>query len=175
MNDIFIHPTAIVSRESLIGSGTSIWVNSQVREDASIGTNCKIGKDTFIDHNVYIGNGVKIQNGVSVYYGVTIEDIVFIGPNVTFTNDLYPRAFVQDWKINKTIVRKGASIGANSTIICGNELGKYCMVAAGSVVTKDVPDYALVMGNPARIVGFVCKCGKKLINKKCPKCGFELE
>lgn len=175
MNNVYIHPTANVSELCTIGSGTSIWVNSQIIKNVVIGSNCKIGKDTFIDHDVSIGNGVKIQNGVSVYHGVTIEDDVFVGPNVTFTNDLCPRAFSTDWKVSKTVLKKGASIGANATIICGHSLGEYCMVAAGSVVTKDVPSYALVMGNPAKISGYVCKCGEKLVDGKCEKCGFELK
>ncbi|MBU5226832.1 acyltransferase [Clostridium senegalense] len=174
MNNVYIHPTANVSNLCKIGSGTSIWVNSQVIENAIIGLNCKIGKDTFIDHDVCIGNGVKIQNGVSVYYGITIEDDVFVGPNVTFTNDYYPRSFNTEWKVSKTIIKKGASIGANSTIICGHSLGEYCMIGAGSVVTKDVPSYALVMGNPAKVVGYVCKCGERLVDGKCDKCNFEL-
>ena len=109
-----------------------------------------------------IGAGCKIQNGVSVYHGVTIEDKVFIGPNAAFTNDLYPRAFSKEWTVTETRIREGASIGANSTIVCGVTLGKYSMVGSGSVVTKDVPNYALVVGNPARMLGYVCECGNKL-------------
>jgi UDP-2-acetamido-3-amino-2,3-dideoxy-glucuronate N-acetyltransferase len=174
MSNIYIHPTANVSDKAKLGDGTKVWINSQIREDVVIGENCIISKDTYIDHAVNIGSGVKLQNGVSVYNGVTIEDDVFVGPNAAFTNDYYPRAFNQDWKITKTLVRKGASIGANATIVCGHELGEYCMVGSGSVVTKDVPRHALVVGNPARIIGFVCKCGNKLIDNKCSNCGFEL-
>jgi UDP-2-acetamido-3-amino-2,3-dideoxy-glucuronate N-acetyltransferase len=174
MNDVFIHPTAIVSSEAIIGSGTKVWVNSQIRERTKVGENCIISKDTYIDHGVTIGDNVKIQNGVSLYSGVTVEDYVFIGPNAVFTNDFYPRAFNEEWVITKTLVKKGASIGANATIICGNELGEYCMVGAGSVVTKNVPKHGLVIGNPAKIIGFVCKCGKKLVDNKCTYCGFEL-
>jgi UDP-2-acetamido-3-amino-2,3-dideoxy-glucuronate N-acetyltransferase len=172
---VFIHKTANVSDNAHIGQGTKIWINSQVREDVTIGANSIISKDTYIDYGVSIGSGVKIQNGVSVYHGVTIEDDVFVGPSVTFTNDFYPRAFSVDWKVYYTIIKKGASIGANATIICGIELGEYCMVGAGSVVTKSVPPHALVIGNPAKLVGYVCKCGQKLNDGKCPECGSELE
>lgn len=173
--NVFIHETAHVAENVLIGQGTKIWINSQIREDVSIGTNCTIGKDTYIDHGVSIGGGVKIQNGVSVYHGVTIEDDVFIGPGVTFTNDFYPRAFSSDWAIRPTTVRKGASIGANATIVCGVELGEYSMVGAGSVVTRSVPSHGLVLGNPARLAGYVCRCGIKLQSGQCPSCGFVLE
>jgi acetyltransferase-like isoleucine patch superfamily enzyme len=171
----YAHDTAIVSEQAEIGEGTKIWVNSQIREGVKIGKNCIISKDTYIDANVIIGDDVKVQNGVSIYHGVTIGDKVFVGPNVAFTNDLYPRAFSTDWKVYDTIVEEGASIGANSTIVCGHRLGAYCMVGSGSVVTKDVPPHALVIGNPARIHGYVCKCGKKLVHGKCDECGFELK
>lgn len=161
-----IHPTAEVSQDAQIGEGTVIWNNAQVRDKACIGSHCVIGKDVYIDTQVIIGSGVKIQNGVSVYKGVTVEDDVFLGPHMTFTNDLYPRAFSIDWEVVKTLVQKGASIGANATIVCGKSIGEYAMVAAGSVVTKDVPAHALVMGNPARITGVVCKCGHKIASFK---------
>lgn len=172
--DVYIHESAHVSDKAIIGKGTKIWINSQVREKAMIGTDCIISKDTYIDFEVSIGNRVKIQNGVSVFHGVTIEDDVFVGPNVTFTNDFYPRAFSTNWEVFKTTVREGASIGANATIVCGIELGKYCMVGSGSVVTRDVSPYVLVVGNPARQIGYVCKCGHKLQDMKCPSCGFIL-
>jgi UDP-2-acetamido-3-amino-2,3-dideoxy-glucuronate N-acetyltransferase len=177
MKDVFIHPTANVSEKANIGEGTKIWINSQIRENSSIGSNCIISKDTYIDFDVVIGNGCKIQNGVSVYHGVVIEDDVFVGPNAAFTNDFYPRAFSGDtWEVSNTLVKQGASIGANATIVCGHTLGKYCMVGAGSVVTKDVPDHALVVGNPAKVVGHVCKCGCKLNEHNvCPKCGSEYD
>lgn len=172
MDDVYIHPSANVSTEAVIGKGTRIWVNSQIRENASIGEDCIISKDTYIDTGVTIGNRVKIQNGVSVYHGVTIADDVFIGPNACFTNDYIPRAFNKEWKITETRVEQGASIGANATIVCGHTLGEYCMVGAGSVVTKDVPPYTLVVGNPARPIGKICKCGAKLQDEVCPICGF---
>jgi len=166
MSKIFVHPTAEVSTEAEIGEGTKIWHQAQVREGVKIGKNCILGKSVYVDKNVKIGNNVKLENRVSVYQGVTIEDDVFVGPHVTFTNDLYPRAFVRDWKIVPTLVRKGASIGAGSVILCGVTIGEYAMIGAGSVVTKDVPAHALVYGNPARIKGFVCRCGKKLKEKE---------
>jgi len=171
----FVHNTAIISDKAVIGEDTKIWVNCQIREGVRIGKRCIIGKDTYIDENVVIGDGVKVQNGVSVYHGVTIKDRVFIGPNVTFTNDLYPRAFNDDWKVYETIIEEGASIGANSTIVCGHIIGEYAMVAAGSVVTQNIPPYALAVGNPARIKGYVCRCGNKLVNKRCSRCGFKLD
>lgn len=158
----FVHPTAVVEEGAVIGAGTRIWHFAHIRRGARIGSGCVIGKDVYIDENVVIGNGVKIQNGVSVYKGVTLEDKVFVGPYAVFTNDKYPRAFSTDWVVVPTLVREGASIGANATIVCGVTIGKYAMVAAGSVVTRDVPDHGLVMGNPARLVGFVCYCGRPL-------------
>lgn len=146
-----------------IGDGTKIWHFVHVREKARIGKNCIIGKGAYIDTEVEIGDNVKIQNFVSVYRGVKIEDDVFIGPSATFTNDLYPRAYIWDGdRVGRTVVRKGASIGANATIVCGVTIGEYAMVGAGSVVTKDVPPFSLYYGNPAKFAGFVCYCGKKL-------------
>lgn len=179
--DVFVHPTAEVSAKAKVGSGTKIWHQAQVREGAVIGGNCIIGKCVYIDFNVKIGSRVKIQNHVSIYHGVTIEDDVFVGPAVTFTNDLTPRAFRWDESmVVPTLVKKGASIGANSTIICGTKIGEYAMVGAGSVVTKDVPPHALVYGNPAKIRGFVCECGAKISARKkkeikCKSCGKKLK
>jgi len=156
------HPTAIVESDD-IGDGTKIWHFAHVRERSKIGKDCSIAKDVYIDAAVEIGNNVKIQNFVSVYRGVKIEDDVFIGPSVTFTNDLHPRAGI--WNVEKitpTLVRKGASIGAGSVIICGVVIGEYAMIGAGSVVTKEVPPFGLVYGNPARLRGSVCYCGNKL-------------
>jgi acetyltransferase-like isoleucine patch superfamily enzyme len=157
-----IHPTAVVDPGASIGAGTRVWVNVQVREGAQVGENCILSKDVYVDHDVIIGSGCKIQNGVSVYNGVTIEDEVFVGPNACFTNDRVPRANNPDWKVTPTRVRRSASIGANATIVCGVDIGEYAMVAAGSVVTKDVPAFALVMGNPARVVGRVDEAGNRV-------------
>ncbi len=162
VKDIFIHPSANVSEKATIGDGTKIWINSQIRENSVLGKNCIVSKDTYIDINVTIGNNCKIQNGVSVYDGVTIEDDVFVGPSVTFTNDKVPRAFNSEWQITKTLVKLGASIGANATIVCGVLIGEYAMVAAGSVVTNDIEPFSLVMGNPARHYSFVDKLGNKV-------------
>ncbi|MFC1845168.1 acyltransferase [Thermodesulfobacteriota bacterium] len=162
MTEIFIHPTANVDKNCQIGNGTKIWINAQIRENVVIGSDCIISKDTYIDHGVEIGSNSKIQNGVSIYNGVTIEDDVFIGPNATFTNDKIPRAFNADWKIIPTVIKKGASIGANSTIICGITIGEYAMVAAGSVVTKSVEPYSLVMGNPAKHVSYIDETGNRV-------------
>jgi len=172
MNEPFIHRTAEVSPEAKIGSGTKIWINAQVRENAHIGTNCNVSKDVYIDKNVIIGNNCKIQNSVSIYDGVKIEDDVFIGPNVTFTNDKYPRAFSGDWKIIPTLIKKGASLCTNATVVCGIEVGEYSMVGAGAVVTKDVPPFALMVGNPAKQIGWVCKCGNRVANQgeTCSNC-----
>ena len=156
------HASAIVSPQAKIGHATKIWHFAHIREGAEIGKSCIKGKGVYIDHHVRIGNNVKIQNGVSVYYGVTIEDDVILAPNATFTNDLYPRAFSTNWQVMPTLIKRGASVGANATVVCGVTLGEYCMVAAGAVVTKSVPAYGLVMGNPGRLRGFVCKCGQKL-------------
>lgn len=171
MSNIYIHNTADVSEAAIIGDRTKIWNLAQVREKAIIGTDCVISKNVYIDTEVIIGNNVKIQNNVNVYHGVIIEDDVFCGPSMTFTNDMFPRAFNNDWKITKTLVKRGASIGANATIICGITIGEYALIGSGTVVTKDVPDYALVVGNPGHIIGYVCKCGQKLNeDKKCSNC-----
>jgi acetyltransferase-like isoleucine patch superfamily enzyme len=183
----YVHPTAVIEEDVEIGEGTRIWHFVHVRKGARIGKNCNIGKDVYIDAGVRIGNNVKIQNFVSVYRGVTLEDDVFVGPHATFTNDIYPRSFNADWEIVPTLVKRGASIGANATIICGVTIGEYAMIGAGAVVTKDVPPHGLVVGNPARLVGFVCYCGKPLKEKekmredertviyKCEKCGRMVE
>jgi acetyltransferase-like isoleucine patch superfamily enzyme len=185
MSDVFIHPLAVVDEGANIGKGTRIWHFVHVRGTATIGKNCNIGKDVYVDADVIIGSNVKIQNGVSVYKGVTIEDDVFCGPHMTFTNDMYPRAFGDSWDICDTRVKKGASIGAHATIICNTTLGEYCMVGIGSVVTKDVPPHGLVVGNPARLIGYVCKCGQPLKNEvskdeksitmRCSACGTEIK
>lgn len=174
MKKYFAHETAHVDPAAKIGDGTKIWINVQVREAAEIGRDCIISKDAYIDHGVKIGDRVKIQNGVSVYNGVTIEDEVFVGPNAVFTNDYYPRAQNPDWSVTPTQIRRGASLGANCTVVCGHTVGEYAMVGAGSVVTKDVPAYALYVGNPGRVVGRVCRCGARADGGTCSTCGFEL-
>lgn len=160
-----IHPTATVDPGASIGDGTRVWINVQIRDGARIGANCVLSKDVYVDHAVSIGDGCKVQNSVSVYHGVTLEDDVFVGPNACFTNDRVPRAFVQDWSVSPTLVRRGASIGANATIVCGTTIGEYAMIAAGSVVTRDVEPYTLVMGNPARAVGKVDRRGNRVENQ----------
>jgi UDP-2-acetamido-3-amino-2,3-dideoxy-glucuronate N-acetyltransferase len=189
---IRIHPTAEVSSKAEIGEGTSIWHQSQVREDVWIGENCILGKGVYIDAGVTLGDNVKIQNYVSIYHGVTIEDGVFIGPHVCFTNDLKPRAInpdgslkaADDWVLSLTCIQRGAALGANSTIRCGITIGRWAMIGSGSVVTKDIPDYGLAWGNPARLHGFACPCGERLVEDerstesvlaKCPQCGQTTE
>ncbi len=175
MKGVWIHPTAEVSDQADIGSGTKIWNQAQVREGARIGENCIISKNVYIDTGVQIGSGVKIQNNVNVYHGVVVEDDVFLGPSMTFTNDRFPRAFQSDWKVSETVVKHGASIGANAVIRCGVTIGEYAMIGSGSTVTKDVLPYALCVGNPARQIGWVCECGGRLDDSgKCVECGKEL-
>ncbi len=172
MSEVFIHPTAEVADSAKIGNGTKIWNQAQVRNDAVIGDNCIISKNVYIDEHVRIGNRVKIQNNVNVYHGVTVEDDVFLGPSMTFTNDMYPRAFSVDWKITNTLVKKGASIGANATIRCGVIIGEFATIGSGCVVTKDVKPHALMVGNPAKQIGWVCNCGYKLDEEGiCSSCG----
>lgn len=164
----FVHPSADVSPDAVIGAGTKIWQSCQVREGARIGELCVLGKGVYVDKEVSIGNKCKIQNEVTIYQGVRLEDGVFCGPHSVFTNDLRPRAInpdkslqgADDWSIKETLVKTGASIGANATILCGIVVGKWAMVGAGAVVTSDVPDHGLIYGNPAQLHGFVCKCGE---------------
>jgi UDP-2-acetamido-3-amino-2,3-dideoxy-glucuronate N-acetyltransferase len=180
LSKTYIHPTAIVDKTAKIGEGTKIWHFVHVRENAKIGKNCILGHAVYVDCNVKIGNRVKLENRANVYDGVTIEDDVFIGPHVTFTNDLYPRSFDGNWKIVPTLVKKGASIGAGSVVVCGITIGEYAMAGAGSIIANSVPPHALVFGNPARIRGFVCVCGRNLVEEKrqlklvlmtCASCG----
>jgi UDP-2-acetamido-3-amino-2,3-dideoxy-glucuronate N-acetyltransferase len=182
-----IHPSADVSPAARIGDGTSIWNQAQVREGARIGSDCIVGKNAYIDTDVVIGDRVKIQNNVSLYHGVSIEDGVFIGPHVCFTNDKVPRAVNPDgslkadadWQVSPTLVRTGAAIGANATVLPGVTIGRWAMIGAGAVVTRDVADHELVVGNPARRIGSACVCGQPLRDQPdgdpyagaCPGCG----
>lgn len=154
-----VHPTAIVEAGATVGEGSSVWHHSHVRAGATVGRGCTLGKNVYVDAGVHIGNRVKVQNNVSVYQGVSVGDDVFLGPSCVFTNDRYPRA-VGDWEVVPTKVARGASVGANATIVCGVELGEWCVVGAGAVVTRDVLPHQLVLGNPARPAGWVCECGR---------------
>ena len=174
--DYFVHPSSYIDDDVKIGEGTKIWHFCHIMSGARIGKNCKIGQNVFIDSHVKIGNSVKIQNNVSVYRGVTLEDYVFCGPSMVFTNVFNPRsAYPRDIsEYRKTLVKKGATIGANATIVCGVTLGKNAFIGAGTVITEDVPDCALVYGNPAKIKGWMCECGEKLEFRneqaKCRRC-----
>lgn len=162
-NSSRIHETAFVDDDCLIGEGTQVWHFSHIIKGSQIGKNCRIGQNVVIGPKVKIGDGCKIQNNVSIYEGVELEDYVFCGPSCVFTNVFNPRSEVPRMKeLKNTLVKRGVSIGANATIVCGNSLGKYVFVGAGAVVTRDIPDYALVYGNPAKIMGWMCECGKKL-------------
>lgn len=174
----FVHESSYIDQPCEIGEGTRIWHFSHISAESKIGQNCTIGQNVFIGHGVKIGNNVKIQNNVSVYTGVTCADNVFLGPSCVFTNVFNPRSFIErKAEFRPTLVKEGASIGANATIICGHTIGQYALVGAGSVVTKDVPDYAIVVGNPAHINGYVCKCGHKMVEDGhdgryvCAECG----
>lgn len=159
----FVHESSYIDEGCKIGDGTKIWHFSHVMSNSIIGENCNLGQNVVISPQVKLGNNVKIQNNVSVYTGVICEDDVFLGPSCVFTNVINPRSFIERKdEYKKTIVKKGASIGANATIVCGYDIGKYAFIGAGAVVTKDVPDYALMVGTPARVIGYVCKCGNRL-------------
>lgn len=172
---IKIHDSTDVSPKAQIGDGTTIWQNCIIQDDVVIGDNCNIGANVFIEKGVTIGNGVKIKNNIAIYSDVSIEDDVFLGPNCVFTNVINPRAFIsRKNEFKKTVVKKGATIGANATIVCGHDIGAYAMVGAGTVVTHDVGDFALVVGNPDRKLGYVCKCGCKMNDVfYCEKCGIQ--
>jgi len=163
MNEVFVHPTAVVDEPAEIGKGTKIWHFSHVMKGAKIGEGCSLGQNVFVSSRVEIGNNCKIQNNVSIYDLVTLEDNVFCGPSMVFTNDMNPRAaFPKGGVWVPTLVREGASIGANATIVCGITLGRHCFVGAGALIHKDVVDYALMVGVPARRIGWMCECGERL-------------
>jgi UDP-2-acetamido-3-amino-2,3-dideoxy-glucuronate N-acetyltransferase len=163
MSDFFAHPSAVIDQGSVIGEGTKIWHFSHIMPNCQIGKVCNIGQNVVISPEVILGNNVKIQNNVSVYTGVICEDDVFLGPSMVFTNVINPRSAVaRKDEYRKTLVKKGASIGANATIVCGNTIGAYAMIGAGAVVTKEVPDFALLVGNPARQLGWVSEYGHRL-------------
>lgn len=170
----FIHESSYIDENVKIGDGTKVWHFCHVQKGAQIGKKCSLGQNVNISNNVKIGDGVKIQNNVSVYEGVEIEDYVFCGPSMVFTNDLTPRSKYPKGSngYKKTLVKYGASIGANATIVCGNTIGNWAMIASGAVVTKDVPDFALMAGVPAKQIGWVCECGNPLKDKlECEECG----
>jgi UDP-2-acetamido-3-amino-2,3-dideoxy-glucuronate N-acetyltransferase len=170
-----IHPTAIVEEGALLGEGVQIWHHSHVRSGARIGAGCMLGKNVFVDSEVVLGKEVRVQNNVSIYSGVIIEDEVFIGPSAVFTNDRKPRSS-GDWTLETTLIRKGASIGANSTLVAPVEIGSWALVAAGAVVLRDVREYEVVGGNPAGSLGWICRCAKTTVSfdaieLSCSACG----
>ena len=168
-----IHETSIIDQGAQIGEGTRIWHWTHVCAGAVIGDNCNIGQNVFVAHDVVVGNGCKIQNNVSLYKGVRLEDGVFCGPSMVFTNIYNPRAEIRKMdQVRPTLVKHGATLGANCTIVCGAVIGRYAFIGAGAVVTKNVPDHALMAGNPARLIGWVCRCGERLADHLgCSVCG----
>jgi UDP-2-acetamido-3-amino-2,3-dideoxy-glucuronate N-acetyltransferase len=172
----FQHPHALVESDR-IGEGTRIWAFAHVLNGAQIGAGCNLCDHVFVENKVRIGDGCTIKNGVSLWDGVVLENSVFVGPNAVFTNDMNPRAAVHKNPdaLLRTVVRKGASIGANATIVCGVTLGQYAFVGAGAVVIRDVPDYAMVVGNPAHVIGYMCECGNRIGDSLTCSCGFAYE
>lgn len=177
MAGYFVHESAIVDDNVKIGNGTKIWHFSHIMGNTEIGENCNIGQNAVVGPDVKMGSRCKVQNNISIYKGVELEDDVFCGPSMVFTNVLNPRAFIErKHEFRKTLVKKGATLGANSTIVCGHTIGSYSMIGAGAVITKDVPDYALMAGVPAKRIGWVCRCGVILRkfdgkgNTECPEC-----
>ena len=174
MGEFFVHESSYVDDHVKIGKGTKIWHFCHIQSGAEIGENCSMGQNVNVSNNVKIGNGCKLQNNVSVYEGVEMEDYVFCGPSMVFTNDLTPRAKYPKSSAGykKTLLKTGATVGANATIVCGHTIGKWAMIAAGAVVTKDVKDHALMAGVPAKQIGWVCECGNRLgEDLSCEKCG----
>lgn len=171
--DFFVHESSYLDQPCAVGAGTKIWHFCHVMKDSVIGRDCVLGQNVLVSSGVRIGDGCKIQNNVSLYTGVVLEDGVFCGPSMVFTNVVNPRSeIVRRDEFKPTLVRRGASIGANATIVCGVTLGEYCFVGAGAVVTRDVPDFALVVGNPARQRGWMCRCGVRLdADRGCRACG----
>ena len=184
MSEVYVDVTAIIDKGVILGTGTKIWHFVHIMREVKIGRDCVIGDYVSVGRSVKIGDKVKIEDRATIFEGVTIEDSVFVGPLVTFTNDLYPRSLNKDWKITPTLVKQGSSIGAGTVIVCGVTIGEYAMIGAGSVVTNNISSYALAFGNPAKIRGFVCRCGRKLELKNetelcvymaCPVCKEKYE
>lgn len=176
----FVHPTSVVGEPVEIGEGTRIWHFCHIMAGAKIGRNCVLGQNVFVAAGAILGDNIKVQNNVSVYDGVVLEDDVFCGPSVVFTNVFNPRSFISRRKeFRKTWVKKGATLGANATIVCGCTIGQYAFVGAGSVVTRNVPDYALVYGNPSRVMGWMCRCAEEIVFRssraRCRGCGRRYE
>ena len=175
-NNVFVHESAYVDEDVMIGAGTKIWHFSHIQKGSRIGKNCSFGQNVNVGNNAIIGDNCRIQNNVSVYEGVELEDYVFCGPSMVFTNDLTPRSKYPKGSAGykKTLLKEGATVGANATIVCGNEIGKWAMIAAGAVVTKDVKDHALMAGVPAKQIGWACECGEILKDGlKCQACSRE--
>jgi acetyltransferase-like isoleucine patch superfamily enzyme len=179
-SSVRIHPTAEVSERAVLGEGTSVWNQAQIREGARLGRGCIVAKDVYVDFDVVVGDFAKIQNGALLYHGLTLGNGVFVGPGAIFTNDRRPRAInadgtlksATDWTVSKTVIDDGAAIGAGAVIVAGVRVGKWAMVGAGAIVTRDVEPHGLVVGNPARRIGWVCACGERLpASQTCTACG----
>lgn len=181
--DVFVHASAVVEGDVVIGDGTKIWAGSQLRTRARIGAECVVGRNVFVDADVVVGNRCKIQNNALLYEGVTLEDGVFVGPAVVFTNDLLPRAITpdgrlktaDDWELGRTIVRYGAALGAGAVVVTGIEIGRWALVGSGTVVTRDVPDHALVVGNPGRVIGYVSAAGERFVTQEAARAASDAE
>lgn len=178
---VSVHATAVVEDGAKIGSGTSVWHHAHVRAGADVGSHCSLGKNVFVDAGAVVGDRVKVQNNVSVYRGVVLEDDVFVGPSAVFTNDRVPRASSVDWAVAETLVRRGASLGANSTVVAGVSIGEHALVGAGAVVVRDVAAHEVVVGNPATRLGWICRCGETRVGRterhllRCTACDTRLD